>query len=383
MTVALLLLVSALPMQGSLKATVEAAVTSTAEGRAVEIYYEIPHGSLVFTRTGVGFEARYQVRAQAFGRARRPLAGRVWDLRVAAYEYGATSAGDSSASGFLTMALPESTVAVSVEVRDLSSERRSTGRMEVSSAASGLALAFVVGDSVVGTRRFGIADTVRVVARAGAGVELDSCRFLLSSRGRVVTGRTAPAYDSAGARAAGFSYPVAGTDRGPRLRNGDYELVVTGFAAGGQTGAVATFRVDYPFHYDDSAYRARVEQLIYVATPEEIRRLKTAAPAERDSLWRGFWQSRDDVPSTGRNEREDEYFARIDYANEKFRHGDLGYRSDRGRVYVTYGPPDQVETRPFELDRPAYEIWHYYETGRSFRFIDRYGTGQYVLSGAG
>jgi GWxTD domain-containing protein len=89
------------------------------------------------------------------------------------------------------------------------------------------------------------------------------------------------------------------------------------------------------------------------------------------------------VPATDRNEREEEYFARISYAEEKFRHGDRGYRSDRGRVYVVYGPPDQVESRPFELDTPAYEVWSYYGSGRSFTFVDRYGTGQFVLVSAG
>lgn len=379
---AALLLLCALPMQGSLKTTVEAALTAPAGGRVLELYYEIPRSSLVFLKNGDGYEARYRFRVQALGRAREPLAGRVWDRELRVDDYARTVRSDSAETGVLTMSIPDSATLVSVEVVDLSSERRATGRLELGPVASGLSLGFISAGEPAATRRLGYADTIHVRASAQPGVAMDSCRFLVKRADRVVTGATVPARDSAGIRTAFFSYPVAGADGRPRLRVGDYELLVTGLGTEAQVGAIATFHVEYPFFFDDSVYQARVEQLVYVATTEESRRLKRAEPAERDSLWREFWRPRDDVPATERNEREEEYFARVQHAEEKFRHGDLGFRSDRGRVYVTYGPPDQVDARSFELDSPAYEIWYYYESGRSFTFYDRYGTGQYVLAGA-
>ena len=378
---AALFLLCSLPMQGSLKTTIEAALSAPTGGRILELYYEVPRSSLVFLKSVDGYEARYRFRVQALGRGREPLAGQVWDRQMRLAEYVHTGRSDSAATGVLTMSVPDSATLVTVEVADLSSERRAVGRLELDFDASGLSLGFVTAGEPAATRRLGIDDTVRVWASARAGVEMDSCRFLVKSADRVVTGATVPARDSAGVRTAFFSYPVAGTDGGPRLRTGDYELLATGLGADARLGAIATFHVDYPFFFDDSVYESRVEQLVYVASTDESRRLKRAEPAQRDSLWREFWRPRDDVPATERNEREEEYFARIQHAEDKFRHGDLGFRSDRGRIYVTYGPPDQVDARAFELDSPAYETWYYYGAGRSFTFYDRYGTGQYVLAG--
>jgi GWxTD domain-containing protein len=149
--------------------------------------------------------------------------------------------------------------------------------------------------------------------------------------------------------------------------------------AGGQLRASASFRVDVPFFYDDSQYFARVAQLEYVASSGEMQILRRTPRAERESAWRDFWKKKDQTPTTERNEREDEYLARIDYADEHFGHGDRGWRSDRGRVYVRYGAADQVDVRPFEIDAPAYEIWYYYELNRKFVFLDRFGAGEMIL----
>lgn len=378
----MLLLALALPMQGDLKVAVEAAVVAAPGGRSLELYCELPRSSLVFVRSDGGFAARYQVRVQATGRRRGALAARVWEREEHLTDFAQTSRGDSTLSATFSLVLPESAVGASVEVRDMSSERRASGRLEFPPGGDGLSLVFDGGSTGAGNRRLGFSDTLRVRAVTAAGIKMDSCRFLVKTGGKVVTGATVAAGDSAEVSSAAFAHPVAGTPGRPKLRIGDHELVANGLASGRLLSAVATFRVDYPFYYDDSLYEVRVEQLVYVASTEEIRRLKGADLPERDSTWRAFWRSRDDVPATERNEREDEYFSRIAYAEEKFRHGDRGFRSDRGRVYVTYGPPDQVDSRTFELDSPAYEVWHYYGNGRTFTFVDRYGTGQFVLAGA-
>ena len=85
------------------------------------------------------------------------------------------------------------------------------------------------------------------------------------------------------------------------------------------------------------------------------------------------------TPVKGRYATEEEYFGRIDYAEEHFRHGDRGYLSDRGHVYALYGPPDQIESRPFEIDSPAVEVWYYYQLNKEFDFVDRFGAGEYML----
>ena len=63
--------------------------------------------------------------------------------------------------------------------------------------------------------------------------------------------------------------------------------------------------------------------------------------------------------------------------------GDMvSWRSDRGRIYVKYGPPDQVEEQPQTALQPAYLLWRYFQPSAVFVFADRDGFGRYVLVNA-
>jgi GWxTD domain-containing protein len=134
-----------------------------------------------------------------------------------------------------------------------------------------------------------------------------------------------------------------------------------------------------PLFLDDSAYLQRVAQLVYVAGSEDMRRLRSVPRAGRQQAWHEFWKKLEQTQVRGRYVNEEEYFERIDYAQEHYGHGDRGYLSDRGHVYALYGAPDQIESRPFDIDSPAYETWYYYQVNRQFDFVDRFGAGEYVL----
>lgn len=78
----------------------------------------------------------------------------------------------------------------------------------------------------------------------------------------------------------------------------------------------------------------------------------------------------------------DAYMARVQYANANYRNMQTpGYKSDRGRVYIVYGPPDENERHPSEADTRAYEIWSYHniQGGVIFCFVQRSNTGEYDL----
>ncbi|MEO0189431.1 MAG: GWxTD domain-containing protein [candidate division WOR-3 bacterium] len=139
------------------------------------------------------------------------------------------------------------------------------------------------------------------------------------------------------------------------------------------------FEIERPFYLDEKAWYLKVSQLEYIATPGEINQLRKAQIEERDSLWKAFWKKYDPTPNTEYNEKEAEYFERIAYAEEHFSFGDKGWRSDRGRIYVKFGPPDEVVSRPYELSTKPYEIWYYYRLNLKFVFYDRHGFGEYIL----
>ncbi len=95
-----------------------------------------------------------------------------------------------------------------------------------------------------------------------------------------------------------------------------------------------------------------------------------------------FWRKRDRTPDTPRNEYMQEYFKRLDYVNKRFRTKTKeGYLTDRGRVYLLYGEPDEIDRYPYTLNTKPYELWYYHsiEGGVVFVFGDLTGVGDYVL----
>jgi GWxTD domain-containing protein len=122
-----------------------------------------------------------------------------------------------------------------------------------------------------------------------------------------------------------------------------------------------------------------IRQLKYIAEPLEIQRMMSAPPWRREEMFLEFWKKKDTNPVTVNNERMDEYYRRIKYANEHFKGTREGWESDMGRVYVIFGAPTDVERHPFDIDKKPYEIWYYHDLARSFYFVDDVGFGDYKL----
>lgn len=113
-------------------------------------------------------------------------------------------------------------------------------------------------------------------------------------------------------------------------------------------------------------YRA-IEQ---VTTPAEWRLYQGLSEEGKEEFLRRFWQSHDYWG----------FEARARYADENFGFGGTpGRRTDRGRIYIRYGPPSQVERYPVEGGLKPQEHWFYYSEGYRFIFVDLFGAGNYEL----
>src|SRR5476651_2176332 len=89
------------------------------------------------------------------------------------------------------------------------------------------------------------------------------------------------------------------------------------------------------------------EDVRWIITDEELSAFKKLANnSERDVFIEGFWQRRDPTPDTAENEFKEEHYRRIAYANEHFAAGMPGWRTDRGRIYIMYGPPTSTDSHP-------------------------------------
>jgi GWxTD domain-containing protein len=126
------------------------------------------------------------------------------------------------------------------------------------------------------------------------------------------------------------------------------------------------------------------EDVRWIISDEERAAFKQLSnDEERDQFIEGFWQRRDPTPDTIENEFKEEHYARIAYANEHFAAGIPGWKTDRGRMYIMYGKPDEIESHPSggNYERPMeegggststfpFEQWRY-------RYLE--GVGQEVI----
>ena len=141
------------------------------------------------------------------------------------------------------------------------------------------------------------------------------------------------------------------------------------------------------------------EDVAYIISDEEkaaFKRLTT--DEEREQFIEQFWLRRDPTPDTVENEFKEEHYERIAYANERFSSGKPGWKTDRGRIYIIHGKPDEIESHASggTYDRPfnegggttttyPFEIWTYrYIEGIGnnvqLEFVDKTLTGEYRLT---
>jgi GWxTD domain-containing protein len=141
------------------------------------------------------------------------------------------------------------------------------------------------------------------------------------------------------------------------------------------------------------------EDVGYIITDEERAAFKRmSTDEEREQFIEQFWLRRDPTPDTVENEFKEEHYRRIAYANEHYASGIPGWKADRGRIYITYGPPDEIESHPSggSYERPMaegggetstypFEQWRYrYIEGIGndiiIEFVDPTMSGEYRMT---
>jgi GWxTD domain-containing protein len=130
------------------------------------------------------------------------------------------------------------------------------------------------------------------------------------------------------------------------------------------------------------------EDVAYIiSNAERVAFLDLQTDAERIQFIDQFWLRRDPTPGTPQNEYRDEHYRRIAYTNDRFTTlaGKAGWKTDRGRIYIQFGPPDELETHPIGDGTFAYEKWRYrYIQGIgndvNMEFRDRNNNGDFQMT---
>ena len=150
----------------------------------------------------------------------------------------------------------------------------------------------------------------------------------------------------------------------------------------------------------NKAYKDWLEKdVAYIITDEERKAFKKLqTDDERERFIEEFWRRRDPDPDTDENEYREEYYERIAYANEHFASGIPGWKTDRGRIWIMYGKPDETESHPAggAYNRESYEgggststypfeRWFYrylagVGSGIEIEFVDPTGSGEYRIA---
>jgi len=126
------------------------------------------------------------------------------------------------------------------------------------------------------------------------------------------------------------------------------------------------------------------DEISYIASPAELKMYNSLPLEGKSQFQKDFWSRRDPDPSTSQNEFQVEHYKRIKYANSNFgryQGGLPGWRSDRGRVLITYGEPSEIENFSPSAEARAWERWwfHGIEGGVYFIFVDQESSGDYNL----
>ncbi len=128
------------------------------------------------------------------------------------------------------------------------------------------------------------------------------------------------------------------------------------------------------------------EDVVFIITDEERADFKKLiGDKQRDDFIVAFWERRNPIPGAPENKFKEEHYRRIAYANTHFAAGIPGWKTDRGRTYIMFGPPDSIEHHPSSAGQHSRESWRYHlikDIGENvtFEFVDTCECGEYQMT---
>jgi len=385
-------------------------------GADVRIDYRMGRDELLFERTGAGYHASYEVRVIFYkGKGGAQVTGERFQKSLRVASYAETRLRGADLIDHVTLRAPAGKYRVQVVITDLVAERASGTEIpfEVPSASrqaiwfSDLSLGTVSDSAAAGatlrerfvpvpSRRFGLdLPFLAVIGEVvdGRPVAVDGAAESYRIAARVVNETQEAVWkgDTTIVR-AGARTPFLFRPRLRGLEAGNYrvvlELASPLIIPPGKKKADA-IRRERGFDVEQTSenlaweLRSSLEVLRYVAAPSEMDEMeRLEGPDARKAFWEQFWRRRDPTPETDRNEQLEEFYRRVQYANQHFAVGIAGWRTDMGRIYIQNGAPDEVVRNPFNFDRRPEELWYYYKDQLRYVFIDRDGFGRFELDPA-
>ena len=361
----------------------------------------LSNSDLQFVRTEEGgWQADYAVKVGFEGDDAPPE--RSWDQSVEVATFDETLLTGETIVFQTELGLLPGEYEVLVTVRDRNADDASRGRLEVTvPESSGPALGEPVplrqyrpgaggGEYIVNAAHtFSVAPTAFEYLIQAAGLD-PTGSYTLTARVVPLEGEDGEPSDSAAGQwsgpvtvAADGSLRHVGTVQNEGAEFGEYRLEASlRNGAGDELGGASTpLLVAGSGGWIAENWEDALSLIKYEATGNEMDLLEDIEGVQaRIEAWNCFWRIRDPVPATAANEGMSEYFRKIQVANANWQSSlRPGFLSDRGRVYITIGPPDDISQRPVPAGSSAYEVWTYHRYNFQILFVDRIGFNNYQL----
>jgi GWxTD domain-containing protein len=359
----------------------------------VELYYSVTNRSLQFVKSkSGGYEAGADMSVILFDSGSSQVSGDSKRLRLRASRYEETTSTDSVHTGVMSFPAHAGDFSLTIALTDRDTNMKSTVDVRYS-------IPEMVDLPTLSDIRFeepGTQGRQRIypnVRRSYRG-DLETVPFYfevyagekdlpLAVVYRVMKSEDEAVYSDTVLVTSPVSAAVHADIPATAVSNGYFRLVVgiPDGKGGFRVQRSKVFEVRSQSFYFGKDAESAADLLAYIASGGFIKAFKEADPEERKVMWDEFWKEKDPTPDTEQNEFYEEHVRRFEFANERFRTGNTaGWKTDRGRIYIVYGQPDQVESYGQDLGQEPVEIWHYRSLGRRFVFVDRTGFGDYRLS---
>ena len=369
-----------------------AALPAGGDSVVVEVSWKIPFPELSFGLEDDWYRARYDVTV-VFSQDGRQIAGEVWERRARTRDRGDTISSGQVSNGRRRVPLPAGAYDVRITVTDRRSRESSQVRGRLDAFSKGT--------------RIGLSHPQLVRYTGGTPLPNPGNEVPIGEDGHRVRIAIHPDEsvqgpcevswsldDAAGERitAADTSIVLEGESRtvefeipSERLSAGEHRLTVRVKGPGdsgteSRTSSLVGRLTSRWFHL---RRKEALEVFRIIATKDEIRVLENADDRSWPGRVEGFWRLHDPEPSTAENEYRATIQIRMETAATLFQEPFLrpGWRTDRGRIWLEFGPPDRRSSAGGGFQGPERELWEYDSPSRAFLFVDERGTGEFWLRG--
>lgn len=390
--------------KGQLKFSVDAAgFWADPETSFLEVYYKIPYEALQFLKRDDLYKAQFDLSIVLYDQRGAQVTGNRWEHPIEIKDL--TEANVSYAYSQVRFVVDPAEYKIKVKLEDLHNKKTGSAEMKVtlgSFPAEGVSLGTIQFAEFIETDTTAtpftkhqyriVPNTTRIYGENQVDFyyycELYTDEANLGSyqmqHALVTEGDSVAISEQKPLNVTERVTPFIGHTDISDLEEGVYKLSLTvkNVNTGKEYRNAKEFRIVWSPIAWGNDYKQTLHQILYIATEEELdefEKLEDADSKARTDFMIEFWAKRDPIPRTPQNEYMIEHYRRFQYANDQFGGAIDGWRTDRGRIYIKFGEPDEIERHPFNFDSRPYEIWRYYKCGYRFVFVDEDGYGRYRL----